>query len=188
MLAAMNLDLADLVFVSVDIQPRPPRVWTKDNLHPDYVRDGFGPEELNAGEKHFQETVVPNALKLARWAREAGLPRIFVHWADGRPHDRFELFPGDRVVPKTEMDAFPSSDFGEVLKSTGRRTLLLIGGHTQGCLGRTAGSALAAGYRCVLVRDASYDCSIIRWPKGIAAVPYHAIMETEQVLSIGKPL
>lgn len=185
MLAAMNLDLNDLVFVSVDIQPRGPRVWTRDNLHPDYIRDGFSPEELNAGEKHFQETVVPNALKLARWARANRVPRVFIHWAAGQPHDRFELFPEDRVVPKTEMDAFPSSDFGEVLKSIGRGTLLMIGGHTQGCLGRTAKSALAAGYICVLVRDASYDCSIVRWPKGIAAVPYQSIMETEQILKLG---
>jgi nicotinamidase-related amidase len=174
--------LDDLVFVSIDIQPREPRVWTRGNLHPDYVRDGFSPEELNASEKHFQETVVPNALKLARWARERKLPRIFVHWADGAPHDRFEIFPEDFVVPKTERDAFPSSNFGEVLAATGRRTLLMIGGHTQGCLGRTATTAIKNGYRCLLVRDASFDCSIKRWPKGIAAVAYDGIFETEQVL------
>lgn len=181
-------DLADVVFVSIDIQPRPPRVWTADNLHPDYVRDGFSPEDLNAGEQHFQETVVPNAVRLAAWARRRGLPRVFVHWAgsgpDNRPHDRYELFPEDHVVPKTMRDAFPSSDFAAVLERLGRRTLLLIGGHTQGCLGQTARSALARGYRCVLVRDASYDCSILRWPKGIAAVDYDAILETGQVLAL----
>lgn len=181
----MKLDLADCVFVSIDIQPRPPRVWTKDNLDPDYIRDGFGPDELNAGEKHFQETVVPNALALARWARANRLPRVLVHWAASAPHDRFEIFPEDHVVPKTERDAFPSSNFGEILRGIGRKTLILIGGHTQGCLGQTAKSALKAGYRCVLVRDASFDCSIKRWPKGIAAVAYDGIVETRDVLAVG---
>ncbi len=180
----MDIDLADTVFLCIDIQPREPRSWTAENILPEYKEEGFSIGELNDAETHFQEVLVPNAVRLARWARAKGLPRVFVHWSEGRPHDRFETFPEDRVVPKTEMDAFPSSDIAQALKQIGRRTLLMIGGHTQGCLGRTAVSALAAGYRCVLVRDASYDCSIKRWPKGIAAVDYNAILETENVLKL----
>ncbi len=57
-----------------------------------------------------------------------------------------------------------------------------LGGNTQGFLGRTASNALELGYRCVLVRDASFDCSIIRWPKGIANVSYDLILDVEDLL------
>jgi nicotinamidase-related amidase len=184
----MSFDLADTVFTCIDIQPREPRSWNAESILPEWKEEGFTLEELNAAERHFQEVVVPNAVKVADWARARGLPRIFVHWAgEGaghRPHGKFELTPEDHVVPKTEMNAFPSSNFGEILEKLGRRTLLMIGGHTQGCLGRTARNALELGYRCVLVRDASYDCSILRWPKGIAAVAYDLILETEDTLKL----
>jgi len=57
----------------------------------------------------------------------------------------------------------------------------MIGGHTRGCLGDTARSAMKAGYACVLVRGASYDVSIRRWPLGIAEVPYHAVIDTQDL-------
>jgi nicotinamidase-related amidase len=92
--------------------------------------------------------------------------------------------PGDIVVSKTEMDAFISSDIAGILKRMGRRTLLMIGGHTRGCLGETAKSAIAAGFRCIVVRDATYDVSILRWPIGLAEVPYHAVVDTKDVLRL----
>jgi nicotinamidase-related amidase len=83
------------------------------------------------------------------------------------------------------MDAFISSNIEEVLESFGNKTLLMIGGHTQGCLGRTARSALGKGYACYVVRDATYDCSYKRWPKGIADVPYTAVLSLKELLSLG---
>ena len=173
-------DMNDTTFVCVDIQPRKrgERVWTWENRHPEWKRDGFTPDELNAAEDHFHDVMLPNALEVAAFAKERALPRVFVHWADGEVHEAFDLSADDRVVPKTEMDAFISSDIGEVLDGIGRWMLLMIGGHTQGCLGRTAASALRAGYRCTCVRDATFDCSIIRWPKGIADVAYDLVLDT----------
>ena len=81
------------------------------------------------------------------------------------------LQPEDFVVPKTERDGFGSSDLADVLKSLGRNVLLMVGGHTKGCLGDTARSAIEAGYTCVCVRDATFDCSYERWPKGIQEIP-----------------
>ena len=184
----MRIDLSDAVFVSIDIQPREPRSWNEDNILPEWKEEGFSLDELNAAERHFQEVMLPNAVKVAAWAQERGLPRVFVHWAGDedshRPHGDFDLRPEDHVVPKTEMNAFPSSDFSGILEALGRKTLLMTGGNTQGCLGRTAKNALELGYRCVLVRDASFDCSILRWPKGISAVGYHLVLETEDVLEL----
>lgn len=182
------IDLEDTVFVSIDIQPREPRTWTDENILDVYKEEGFSLKELNDAEAHFQNVMVPNAVEVAAWARRKELPRIFVHWAgndpEHRPHERFDITEQDHVVPKTERNAFPSSNFGEVLEISDRQTLLLVGGHTKGCLGDTATEALERGYRCVLVKDASFDCSIIRWPRGIDMVRYDEIVTAADILSL----
>jgi nicotinamidase-related amidase len=181
----MHFDIDNTTFVSIDVQNREPgKVHTWENRHTDWVRDGFTPDDLNAAERHWHEVMLPNALKVAAFALEKGMPRVFVHWDKGVVNERFDLVPADHIIPKTEMDAFISSNIAEVLEEIGRKTLLMIGGHTQGCLGRSATSALKAGYTCICVRDATHDCSLIRWPKGIANVAYHAVVDTEDLESI----
>jgi nicotinamidase-related amidase len=185
------IDLADTVFVSVDIQERPKVYWTSERIAAEFddPRE-FGQDELNAAIDHFFDVLLPNALKVSDWAAQRKLPRIFVHWStvqgndEPRPNDAFTIRPEDFVVSKTEMDAFISSNIAEILERIGRRTLLMIGGHTRGCLGETAKSAMAAGFRCIAVRDATYDVSILRWPIGLAEVPYHAVIDTEDVLAL----
>lgn len=190
----MQLNLNDMVFVSIDFQPRKRIVWTDENILEVYREEGFTLEELNDAVAHFHEVALPNAVRVAEFARARGMPRVFVHWAASegsisvletqpRPHEDFNVAPEDFVVAKTKMDAFASSTIASVLEQIGRGTLLMVGGHTKGCLGETAGSAIANGYGCVLVRDASFDCSIERWPKGIEEVPYHRILSTEELLA-----
>ncbi len=186
----LPFDPAQSVFVSIDIQPRKRVPWTEQNNLDVYRESGFSLEELNAGLNHLFDVAVPAAVRVSKWSRAKKMPRVFVHWAPGskdflnepRVHDAFNVRPEDWTVSKTQMDGFPSSRLAAVLKEIGRGTLLMVGGHTRGCLGETAKSALAAGYRCVLVRDASYDCSIKRWPLGIAEVPYHAVVDSAEVL------
>lgn len=194
----MNLDLGDCVFVCIDIQPRKRITWTAENVLETYRKEGFSLAELNLAVAHFHEVMLPNALRVARFAVERGIPRVFVHWAKEdarmaalmdikpRPHDAFAVRAGDVVVAKTQMDAFASSNIGDVLERIGRRTLLLVGGHTRGCLGETARSAIREGYRCVVVRDATFDCSILRWPKGIAEVPYACVLDTAELIRGGR--
>ena len=187
---AATIDLADTVFVCVDIQQRPKVYWTSERIAAEFEDPReFGQEELNAAVDHFFDVLLPNAVKVARWAAEMKLPRIFVHWStvqghdEPRPNEAFDIRPGDFVVSKTEMDAFISSNIAEILERIGRRTLLMIGGHTRGCLGETAKSAMASGFRCIAVRDATYDVSILRWPIGLAEVPYDAVIDTRDVLA-----
>lgn len=190
----MRLDLKDSVFVSIDFQPRKRIVWTEQNILDVYKAEGFTLEELNDAVAHFHEVALPNAVRLAEFARSRGLPRVFVHWAASkggisvletqpRPHDDLHVSAEDVVIAKTEMDAFASSDIAAVLENIGRRTLLMVGGHTKGCLGETGKSAIRTGYTCVVVRDATFDCSIERWPKGIDEVPYQLILTTAEALS-----
>ena len=191
----MNISLSDTVFICVDIQPRKRIIWTDENIIPEYIQEGFTLTELNQAITHYHEVMLPNAVKVAEFARVRKIPRIFVHWAPGagaieiledqpRPHDVLDIGRGDVVIPKTQMDAFPSSNIEQVLDKLARRTLLMIGGHTMGCLGQTAMSAIKEGYTCILVEDATFDCSQERWPKGIAEVPYHQIVTTEQLLKM----
>jgi len=185
---ASLLDPAGTVFVSIDIQQRPKVYWTAERMATAFEGESeFGIDELNAGIDHFFDVLLPNAVKVADWATEKNLPRVFVHWStqqdkdEPRINEAFRTRPGDVIISKTEMDAFISSNIVEVLKDLGRKTLLMIGGHTRGCLGETAKSALAAGYRCIAVRDATYDVSILRWPIGLEEVPYHAVINSEDL-------
>lgn len=184
-----TIDLADTVFVCIDIQQRPRVYWTPERFEATFKGDReFEIPELNAGVDHFFDVLLPNAVKVAEWAARNALPRIFVHWStqqandEPRVNEAFDVSPGDIVISKTKMDAFTSSNIADVLAEIGRGTLLLVGGHTRGCLGETAKSALAAGFRCIAVRDATYDVSILRWPVGLAEVPYHEIVDTMEVL------
>lgn len=184
----VTIDLSDTVFVCVDIQQRPRVYWTPQRFASAFQDSSeFEIPELNAAVDHFFDVLLPNAVKVAEWARDNALPRIFVHWStlqandEPRPNDAFKIGAGDFVIPKTEMNAFTSSDIAAILERTGRRTLLLVGGHTRGCLGETAKSALACGFRCIAVRDATYDVSIRRWPIGLAEVPYHAVIDTRDL-------
>ncbi len=190
-----NISYADSVLICIDIQPRKRIIWTTHNILPEYIQEGFTLAELNQAITHFHEVMLPNAVKVAEFARDRKIPRIFVHWAPGagaieiledqpRPHNAFDIYEDDFVIPKTEMDAFPSSNIDQTLDKLARRTLIMIGGHTMGCLGQTAKSAIKKGYTCVLVEDATFDCSQERWPKGIAEVPYHRIVTTEQLLKM----
>ena len=191
----MNISFSDIVFICVDIQPRKRIVWTEKNIIPEYIQEGFTLDELNQAITHYHEVMLPNAVKVAEFALDRKIPRVFVHWGPGagaieiledqpRPHDVFDIGRDDFVIPKTQMDAFGSSNIEQVLEKLARLTLLMIGGHTMGCLGQTAKSAINKGYACVLIEDATFDCSQERWPKGISEVPYHRIMTTEQLLKM----
>jgi nicotinamidase-related amidase len=189
----LKLDLADTTLVCIDIQQRPRTYWTPRRVKETF-REGeaFTLDELNAAVDHFFEVLLPHAAGVAEFALRHGLPRVFVHWSSvqgvdqPRPNEIFRLQVGDYVIAKTQRDAFASSNLAGVLAGLGRRTLLLMGGHTRGCLGDTARTALTAGYRCVLVRDATYDVSILRWPLGIAEAPYTAVIDTAELLAAGE--
>ena len=189
----MQIDPSDTVFLSIDIQPRQRTPWTAEKRLEVFKREAFTLEELNQAVDHFFDVMLPNAVRVAEFARERKIPRFFVHWAAGtaglrddeaRPHDSFHVKPADRIIPKIEMDAFPSSTIGPELKKLGRKTLIMVGGHSRGCLGETAKSALKAGYRCIAIRDATFDCSYARWPLGLAEVPYHSVVDTEAFIRV----
>lgn len=176
-------DLLDnAAFIVIDIQDWPRKVWTAANILPEYVEEGFTLEELTDAQRHLHEVVIPNTVRLLRFFRERAEPVIFVHWSGGRVAPQFEPREGEPVLPKTERNAFGSSDLETVLDRIKPTVLWTCGGHTKGCLGDTATEAIRRGYTVICIRDATFDCSQRRWPRGIEMVPYALVCDTADVL------
>jgi len=176
--------LKDAALLVIDFPDQPRKIWTADNILPVYVEEGFGLDELNDAQRHIHEVAMPNALKLTAGFRRRHLPCVFVHWEDRKVPPAFAPRDGEAVVGKTAMDAFGSSRIEQVLAEIGPRVLWACGGHTKGCLGETASSALRRGYIVICVRDATFDCSQRRWPTGIDAVGYSAVCDSADVLAL----
>ncbi len=74
-----------------------------------------------------------------------------------RPAAAFDIQPGDYVLPKAGQDAFASCNLDFVLRNLGAECLLMVGGHTGACFGKTAASARKRGYTVVCIEDATTD-------------------------------
>lgn len=177
--------------VSVDFQESEPSApITESDLPPDWKAMGFTADDVNAASAFARDVSLPNALNVLKACRQAGLPRIFIHWgyrfADGmdldpvirsmmirnhgsdctkwhghiaqpgsRPPLCFAVREDEYVLAKTAQDAFLSSNLGFVLANLGVVHLILMGGHTEACLGKTAASAKRLGFRTLCVSDAT---------------------------------
>lgn len=65
--------------------------------------------------------------------------------------------PGEQVVVKQSFDAFLGTGLDELLRSTGKRFLLVAGLVTSTCVLLTAATATQLGYLVALVEDACGD-------------------------------
>lgn len=79
----------------------------------------------------------------------------YIEQPESRPPLRFAVRQDEYVLPKTAQDAFVSSNLGFVLANLGIVHLILMGGHTEACLGKTAASAKRRGFRTLCVMDAT---------------------------------
>lgn len=110
------------------------------------------------------EAVVQRINRLARAAREAGAPVVFVqHERDGTPlayrSDGWTLDPGltagadDLYVRKTTPDAFLRTDLQTILESRSITGVVVAGYASEFCVDTTCRRAAALGYDVVLVAD-----------------------------------
>ncbi|MEU6911765.1 hydrolase [Streptomyces olindensis] len=65
-----------------------------------------------------------------------------------------DVFPEQKVVDRTSMNAWEDVDFVEAVKATGRRKLVIAGLWTEVCVVLPALSALAQDYEVYVVSDA----------------------------------
>lgn len=91
--------------------------------------------------------------------------------------------PDDYVVSKTGQDAFDSSTLPFLLRNLGVRRLVMMGGHTGACLGRTAASALQHDYEVCIVEDATNDARESARLPNLERFGYDHRVSTDQFVS-----
>ncbi|MER7186685.1 hydrolase [Streptomyces hyaluromycini] len=66
-----------------------------------------------------------------------------------------DVFPGQKIIDRTTMNAWEDAAFVEAVKATGREKLVIAGLWTEVCVVLPALSAIAQGYEVYVVADAS---------------------------------
>ena len=125
--------------------------------------------------------MVPTLQRLIHGARSAGVPVIFVRYGhtaatesevhlEQRARGRADMVicrqgswgadfygvapePGESVVEKHRYSGFINTDLDLILRSTGRKSLLMTGIATNGCVEATARDGFMHDYYIVLVDD-----------------------------------
>lgn len=168
----------------------------------------------------IEDLVIPNILRLLQFFRFHQLPIIYTtvgsetpdfsdspyHMRDmfrsidlrlgTRVHeilDELKPLPGELVLNKTTMSAFPSTNLEEVLQTMNVSYLVFTGVSTNFCVEATARNAVDYGYRSVMVEDASsaynkewQDNAIDMWRRffGRAIPTEKLIVEMENALEV----
>ena len=99
---------------------------------------------------------------------------------DSKPADELGVRPGEYVIAKTAQDAFASSNIAHVLENLRVHNIVFVGGDTGACLGNSARSAIAAGYRVLCVEDATFDASQARRREMLPEIGCHHMMSTDE--------
>lgn len=122
----------------------------------------FHPQWGVADAQRIKQTI----RELVGRARTAGTPILFVrHLEDEEMLKEFgehliELEPGigyeegDRILDKTEPDAFSNTNLQQILAELGASQLIICGMQTDHCIGATTRRAAELGYGVVLASDA----------------------------------
>ena len=100
--------------------------------------------------------------------------------SDSRPADILGVRQGEYVIAKTAQDAFPSSNLEYVLRNLAIRNIVFVGGHTGGCLGRTAASAQRLGFKMLCVQDATFDARQSARIPNLLKTGYDYLLTTEE--------
>jgi nicotinamidase-related amidase len=99
---------------------------------------------------------------------------------DSRPAEELGVRPGEYVIAKTAQDAFVSSNIANVLTNLRARKIVFVGGDTGACLGKSARSAISAGYEVLCVEDATFDTSQARRLEMFEQIGCHHVVSTEE--------
>jgi nicotinamidase-related amidase len=121
---------------------------------------------FDAAPRPFEaDAVVDRINALARRAREAGAPVVFVqhetaagdlrHGSTGwELEQRLQVLAQDRLVRKTTPDSFLRTALPQLLADSGVQQLVICGYATEFCVDTTTRRAAALGFPVTLVADA----------------------------------
>jgi nicotinamidase-related amidase len=101
-----------------------------------------------------------------------------------RPPVSFAIQPDEYVLPKTAQDAFISSNLDFVLANLGVVHLILIGGHTEACLGKTAAAAKRRGFRTLCVSDATTNARESTRLRGIQEAQFDYTVTSAELIRL----
>ncbi|WP_217552213.1 hydrolase [Streptomyces sp. GbtcB6] len=104
--------------------------------------------------------IINSTLGLARAAKAFGVPVVLSTVAaesfSGPIMPQLaDVFPGQKIIDRTTMNAWEDAAFVEAVKATGREKLVIAGLWTEVCVVLPVLSALAQGYEVYVVADAS---------------------------------
>jgi nicotinamidase-related amidase len=101
-----------------------------------------------------------------------------------RPAAALNVQPGEYVLVKTAQDAFTGTPLHFILRNLGVQNLILIGGHTGACLGKTSKTAKSLGYTTLCVEDATNNAFESNRIAKILECSYDYILETTALESL----
>ncbi|MEW1633677.1 hydrolase [Streptomyces sp. NPDC093801] len=104
--------------------------------------------------------IVNSTVGLAKAARAFGVPAVLTtvaaeSFSGPLLPQLAAVFPGQKAVDRTSMNAWEDEALVEAVRATGRRKIILSGLWTEVCLVLPALSALEQGYEVYVVADAS---------------------------------
>ena len=114
---------------------------------------------------HDHEGMIARTRDVLAWARDKGLPVIFIQHngeaedvlAPGKPgwaiHPAIAPLAGEPVLNKTVGDAFAETDLAARLEALGTRQVILLGAQTDQCVNATFHGAAARGLEITVVGD-----------------------------------
>jgi len=100
-----------------------------------------------------------------------------------RPAEALGVRLGEYVLAKADQDAFGSCNIHFVMQNLGVRRIVFVGGHTQGCLHRTALSAHRRGYRTLCIADATFNARESSRMQGIQESRFDYVMQTDEFVA-----
>ena len=124
--------------------------------------------------QHFLQDMGPDPKK---WPHHISDPT-------SRPAEILKVRKGEYVVAKSGQDAFNSSRIEFILKNLGIKNIIFVGGHTQGCLFRTASSAKRLGFNTLCVEDATWNARESTRKTGIDASGFTYVVTTKELVSL----
>lgn len=158
------------------------------DLQNDVVSDGGAFADTGSSDHAASQKVVENVAKLAKRAREVGIPVIHIWYIveegaiglklnaplyrgikdtgavvrgswGAAPAPGLEPQEGDFVVEKTRMNGFYDTRLDALLRAFGTETLIITGAWTNMSVEHTARHAADAGYQAMVVSDGTSTMS-----------------------------
>jgi len=183
--------MADSSTITIDAQTT---ALVIQDLQNDVVSDGGAFADTGSSAHAKAQDVVANVARLARRAREVGIPVIHIWYVveegarglklnaplyrgikdsgavvrgswGAAPAEGLEPEGDDFVVEKTRMNGFYNTRLDALLRAFGTETLIITGAWTNMSIEHTARHAADAGYRAIVVSDGTSTMNE-EWQRG----------------------